>query len=110
MAGEADVLGHIQTQAWSAHGDVTDGMNDSVTYAYDSLSNLKGGELANSTTASAGYTDTAHPHLPTQVSDRSGIWVGRSPAPPPGIVAGLPARSTIATVTAISNIVLNCTW
>ncbi|OKA10059.1 RHS repeat-associated core domain-containing protein [Amycolatopsis regifaucium] len=76
-----DALGHTRAQSWSANGDVasvTDGMNNSVTYDYDSLNNLKGGKLPTSATASVGYTDTAHPHLPTQVSDFSGTKVTKS--------------------------------
>ncbi|MEU3627860.1 hypothetical protein BS329_40175 [Amycolatopsis coloradensis] len=76
-----DALGHTRAQSWSANGDVasvTDGMNNSVTYDYDTLNNLKGGKLPTSATASVGYTDTAHPHLPTQVSDFSGTKVTKS--------------------------------
>uniref|UniRef100_UPI003F496B89 RHS repeat-associated core domain-containing protein n=1 Tax=Amycolatopsis sp. CA-293810 TaxID=3239926 RepID=UPI003F496B89 len=76
-----DALGHTRAQSWSANGDVssvTDGMNNSVTYDYDALNNLKGGKLPTSATASVGYTDTAHPRLPTQVSDFSGTKVSKS--------------------------------
>ncbi|WET79006.1 RHS repeat-associated core domain-containing protein [Amycolatopsis sp. QT-25] len=76
-----DALGHTRAQSWSANGDVaslTDGMNNSVTYDYDALNNLKGGKLPTSATASVGYTDTAHPRLPTQVSDFSGTKVTKS--------------------------------
>ncbi|MFI6302835.1 RHS repeat-associated core domain-containing protein [Amycolatopsis thailandensis] len=76
-----DALGHTRAQSWSANGDVasvTDGMNNSVTYDYDALNNLKGGKLPTSATASVGYTDTAHPHLPTQVSDFSGTKVSKT--------------------------------
>ncbi|ADJ43887.1 RHS repeat-containing protein [Amycolatopsis mediterranei S699] len=70
-----DALGHSRNQGWSAHGDVnslTDATGNSVTYDYDPLNNLKGGKLPTGATMSAGYTDTAHPHLPTQVADFSG--------------------------------------
>lgn len=76
-----DALGHTRSQSWSAHGDVaalTDGLNNSVTYDYDPLDNLKGGKLPTGATAAVGYTDTAHPHLPTQVTDWSGKKVSRS--------------------------------
>ncbi|MEV6447088.1 RHS repeat-associated core domain-containing protein [Amycolatopsis sp. NPDC051716] len=70
-----DALGHDRAQAWSAHGDVnalTDATGNSVTYDYDPLNNLKGGTLPTGAAMSVGYTDTAHPHLPTQVADFSG--------------------------------------
>ncbi|MEU4519411.1 RHS repeat-associated core domain-containing protein [Amycolatopsis sp. NPDC024027] len=70
-----DALGHERDQSWSAHGDVasvTDDLKNSVTYDYDPLNNLKGGKLPTGATVSVGYTDTAHPHLPTQVTDFSG--------------------------------------
>ncbi|MEV7045230.1 RHS repeat-associated core domain-containing protein [Amycolatopsis sp. NPDC051061] len=76
-----DALGHNRAQSWSAHGDVaslTDGLNNSTTYDYDPLNNLKGGKLATGATMSVGYTDSAHPHLPTQVADFSGNKVSSS--------------------------------
>ncbi len=76
-----DALGHSRAQGWSAHGDVntvSDGLNNSTTYDYDALNNLKGGKLPTGASASIGYTDTAHPHLPTQSSDFSGKKVSRS--------------------------------
>ncbi|SFW92047.1 RHS repeat-associated core domain-containing protein [Amycolatopsis australiensis] len=76
-----DALNHERDQAWSAHGDVaslTDSLNNSVTYDYDPLNNLKGGKLPTGATMSAGYTDTAHPHLPTQIADFSGHTVTSS--------------------------------
>ena len=76
-----DALGHNRTQSWSAHGDVaslTDGLNNSVTYDYDPLNNLKGGKLPTGAAMSLGYTDTAHPHLPTQIADFSGNKVTSS--------------------------------
>jgi RHS repeat-associated protein len=76
-----DALGHNRAQSWSAHGDVaslTDGLNNSTTYDYDPLNNLKGGKLATGATMSVGYTDSAHPHLPTQVADFSSNKVSSS--------------------------------
>ncbi|SEF37515.1 RHS repeat-associated core domain-containing protein [Amycolatopsis pretoriensis] len=76
-----DALGHSRAQSWSAHGDVallTDGLKNSTTYDYDPLNNLKGGKLPTGASMSAGYTDTAHPHLPTQITDFSGNTVTSS--------------------------------
>ncbi|MFT7868361.1 RHS repeat protein, partial [Amycolatopsis sp. A24] len=76
-----DALGHSRDQAWSAHGDVnslTDATGNSVTYDYDPLNNLKGGKLPTGAAMSVGYTDTAHPHLPTQVADFSGNKVNNT--------------------------------
>ncbi|OXM70604.1 type IV secretion protein Rhs [Amycolatopsis vastitatis] len=76
-----DALGHGRAQGWSSHGDVnslTDATGNSVSYDYDPLNNLKGGKLPTGATMSVGYTDTAHPHLPTQVADFSGDAVSNS--------------------------------
>lgn len=76
-----DALGHDRAQSWSAHGDVallTDSLKNSVSYDYDPLNNLKGGKLPTGAAMSVGYTDTAHPHLPTQVADFSGHTVSNS--------------------------------
>ncbi|MFF1608537.1 RHS repeat-associated core domain-containing protein [Amycolatopsis sp. NPDC058278] len=76
-----DALGHSRDQAWSSHGDVnslTDATGNSVTYDYDPLNNLKGGKLPTGAAMSVGYTDTAHPHLPTQVADFSGNKVNNT--------------------------------
>ncbi|MFJ1765352.1 RHS repeat-associated core domain-containing protein [Amycolatopsis sp. NPDC088138] len=76
-----DALGHERAQAWSAHGDVnslTDGLQNSVTYDYDPLNNLKGGKLPTGAAMTVGYTDTGHPHLPTQVADYSGNKVSNT--------------------------------
>ncbi|MFT7873032.1 RHS repeat protein, partial [Amycolatopsis sp. A24] len=76
-----DALGHSRDQGWSAHGDVnslTDATGNSVTYDYDPLNNLKGGKLPTGAAMSVGYTDTAHPHLPTQVADFSGNKVNNT--------------------------------
>ncbi|WP_410674091.1 RHS repeat-associated core domain-containing protein [Amycolatopsis sp. cmx-4-68] len=76
-----DALGHDRAQSWSAHGDVnslTDATGNSVSYDYDPLNNLKGGKLPTNATMSVGYTDTAHPHLPTQIADFSGNKVSNT--------------------------------
>ncbi|WP_410597995.1 RHS repeat-associated core domain-containing protein [Amycolatopsis sp. lyj-23] len=73
-----DALNHDRAQSWSAHGDVkslTDGLQNSATYDYDPLNNLKGGTLPTGAAMTVGYTDTGHPHLPTQVADFSGHTV-----------------------------------
>ncbi|MGW4062185.1 RHS repeat-associated core domain-containing protein [Amycolatopsis sp. NPDC004747] len=76
-----DALGHSRTQGWSAHGDVnslTDATGNSITYDYDPLNNLKGAKLPTGASMTAGYTDTAHPHLPTTIADFSGNKVSNT--------------------------------
>ncbi|MFD1145763.1 RHS repeat-associated core domain-containing protein [Saccharothrix hoggarensis] len=70
-----DALGHVQSQTWTAASDVnttTNGLQHSTTYQYDSLNNLIGTKLATGAQSVVGYTSSAHPHLPTQVTDASG--------------------------------------
>ncbi|MFD7655361.1 RHS repeat-associated core domain-containing protein [Actinosynnema sp. NPDC059797] len=70
-----DALGHEQSQTWTAASDVnttTNGLQHSTTYRYDSLNNLIGTELPTGAKSVVGYTSSAHPHLPTQVTDPSG--------------------------------------
>ncbi len=70
-----DALGHVQSRTWTANSDVnttTDGLSHSTTYSYDSLNNLIGTELPTGAKNVVGYTSSAHPHLPTQVTDASG--------------------------------------
>ncbi|MFJ6673785.1 RHS repeat-associated core domain-containing protein [Actinosynnema sp. NPDC091369] len=70
-----DALGHSQSQTWTAASDVnvtTNALSHSTTYQYDSLNNLIGTKLATGAQSVVGYTSSAHPHLPTQVTDASG--------------------------------------
>ncbi|MCE6998454.1 RHS repeat protein [Saccharothrix sp. S26] len=70
-----DALGHVRSQTWTAASDVnttTDALSHSTTYQYDSLNNLIGTKLATGAQSVVGYTSSAHPHLPTQVTDASG--------------------------------------
>ncbi|MFE9749462.1 RHS repeat-associated core domain-containing protein [Saccharothrix saharensis] len=70
-----DALGHVQSQTWTAASDVnttTNALSHSTTYQYDSLNNLIGTKLATGAQSVVGYTSSAHPHLPTQVTDASG--------------------------------------
>ncbi|MFD7657434.1 RHS repeat-associated core domain-containing protein, partial [Actinosynnema sp. NPDC059797] len=70
-----DALGHAQSRTWTANGDVnttTDALSQSTTYSYDPLNNLIGTELPTGATTAVGYTSSAHPYLPTQVTDASG--------------------------------------
>ncbi|WP_447007252.1 RHS repeat-associated core domain-containing protein [Saccharothrix isguenensis] len=70
-----DALGHEQSQTWTAASDVnttTTALSHSTTYQYDSLNNLIGTELPTGAKNVVGYTSSAHPHLPTQVTDASG--------------------------------------
>ncbi len=75
-----DALGHSQTTTWTANSDVntaTDALTQSTTYQYDTANNLVGTKLATGAESTVGYTDAAHPHLPTQVTDGSGNEVTR---------------------------------
>ncbi|MGM1065703.1 RHS repeat-associated core domain-containing protein [Saccharothrix sp. Mg75] len=70
-----DALGHEQSQTWTANSDVntaTNALSHSTTYNYDSLNNLIGTQLPTGAQSVVGYTSSAHPHLPTQVTDPSG--------------------------------------
>ncbi|MFE9749012.1 RHS repeat-associated core domain-containing protein [Saccharothrix saharensis] len=70
-----DALGHVQSRTWTANSDVnatTDALSHSTTYTYDSLNNLIGTQLPTGAKNVVGYTSSAHPHLPTQVTDASG--------------------------------------
>ncbi|MDU0294845.1 RHS repeat-associated core domain-containing protein, partial [Saccharothrix longispora] len=70
-----DALGHVQSQTWTANSDVnvtTNALSHSTTYQYDSLNNLVGTKLATGAQSVVGYTSSAHPYLPTQVTDASG--------------------------------------
>ncbi|SFQ70197.1 YD repeat-containing protein, partial [Amycolatopsis arida] len=75
-----DALGHSRKQTWTANSDVavtTDGLNNNTTRSYDELNNLISTELPTGATTSIGYTDTAHPHLPTSVTDPQGNQLTR---------------------------------
>lgn len=70
-----DALGHTRSQTWTAASDVnttTNALQHSTTYRYDSLNNLIGTDLPTGAKSVVGYTDSAHPHLPTQITDPSG--------------------------------------
>ncbi|MFD9735195.1 RHS repeat-associated core domain-containing protein [Umezawaea sp. NPDC059074] len=70
-----DALGHAQSRTWTANSDVntaTNALTNSTTYTYDPLNNLIGTQLATGAKNVVGYTDSTHPHLPTQVTDPSG--------------------------------------
>ncbi|MFC6087702.1 RHS repeat-associated core domain-containing protein [Saccharothrix lopnurensis] len=70
-----DALGHEQSRTWTANSDVnttTDSLSHSTTYSYDPLNNLIGTQLPTGAKNVVGYTSSAHPHLPTQVTDASG--------------------------------------
>ncbi|WP_053739546.1 RHS repeat domain-containing protein [Nocardia sp. NRRL S-836] len=75
-----DALGHIQSRTWTANSDVnvtTNGLQHSTTYDYDPQQNLIGTKLATGAKNVVGYTDSAHPHPPTQITDASGNQVTR---------------------------------
>ncbi|MCP2098960.1 RHS repeat-associated core domain-containing protein, partial [Actinosynnema pretiosum] len=75
-----DALGHVQSQTWTAASDVnttTNSLSHSTTREYDSLNNMIGTKLPTGAENVVGYTDSAHPHLPTQVTDGSGNQVTR---------------------------------
>ncbi|WP_244223694.1 RHS repeat-associated core domain-containing protein [Amycolatopsis circi] len=75
-----DALGHQQQASWTANGDVqttTDGLNNNTTNSYDPLNNLIGTQLPTGAKTGVGYTDTAHPHLPTTVTDPAGDKISR---------------------------------
>ncbi|MCP2242359.1 RHS repeat-associated core domain-containing protein [Lentzea aerocolonigenes] len=75
-----DALGHTQSRTWTANSDVnvtTNGLQHSTTYDYDPQQNLIGTKLATGAKNVVGYTDSAHPHLPTQITDASGNQVTR---------------------------------
>ncbi|TDX98678.1 RHS repeat-associated protein [Amycolatopsis arida] len=75
-----DALGHSRSQTWTANSDIavtTDGLNNSTTYRYDELNNLISTQLPTGATTSVGYTDAAHPHLPTTVTDPQGNRLSR---------------------------------
>ncbi|MEV0680274.1 RHS repeat-associated core domain-containing protein [Actinosynnema sp. NPDC050436] len=75
-----DALGHARAQTWTAAGDVnstTNATQHSTTYQYDSGNNLIGTKLPTGAQNVVGYTSSAHPHLPTQITDGSGNQVTR---------------------------------
>lgn len=75
-----DALGHTQSTTWTANSDVNvaiNGLEHSTTYDYDPQNNLIGTKLATGAQSVVGYTDSAHPHLPTQITDPSGNQVTR---------------------------------
>ncbi|MGW7538602.1 RHS repeat-associated core domain-containing protein [Amycolatopsis sp. NPDC054798] len=81
QSSATDALGHQQQASWTANGDVqiaTDGLNNSTTNAYDPFNNLIGTQLPTGAKTSVGYTDAAHPHLPTTVTDPAGDRISRS--------------------------------
>ncbi|GHH32479.1 RHS repeat protein [Lentzea cavernae] len=76
-----DALGHAQSRTWTANSDVnvtTNGLQHSTTYDYDPQQNLIGTKLATGAKNVVGYADSAHPHLPTQITDASGNQVTRT--------------------------------
>ncbi|WP_329060553.1 RHS repeat-associated core domain-containing protein [Amycolatopsis sp. NBC_01480] len=76
-----DALGHQRQQSWTANSDVQttmDGLNNSTTNHYDPLNNLIGTDLPTGAKTGVGYTDAAHPHLPTTVTDPAGDQVSRT--------------------------------
>ncbi|MGW7533307.1 RHS repeat-associated core domain-containing protein [Amycolatopsis sp. NPDC054798] len=76
-----DALGHTLAQTWTANSDLqtsVDGLNNTTTNSYDPLNNLIGTQLPTTAKASVGYTDAAHPHLPTTVTNPAGDKISRS--------------------------------
>ncbi|MFE3170045.1 RHS repeat-associated core domain-containing protein [Amycolatopsis sp. NPDC059235] len=76
-----DALGHEQKASWTANSDVqttTDGLNNNTTNSYDPLNNLIGTQLPTGAKTSVGYTDAAHPHLPTTVTNPAGDKISRN--------------------------------
>ncbi|MDT8909367.1 RHS repeat-associated core domain-containing protein [Amycolatopsis sp. PS_44_ISF1] len=76
-----DALSHSQAQQWTANSDVqttADGLNNSTTNSYDPLNNLIGTQLPTGAKTGVGYTDAAHPHLPTTVTDPAGDKISRT--------------------------------
>ncbi|MDU0288974.1 RHS repeat-associated core domain-containing protein [Saccharothrix longispora] len=75
-----DALGHRRSTTWTANSDVastTNALDHQVSYSYDTLNNPTGSSRPTGATSAVGYTSSAHPHLPTLVTDPSGNNLSR---------------------------------
>ncbi|MBW4718826.1 RHS repeat-associated core domain-containing protein [Saccharothrix obliqua] len=75
-----DALGHTRSQTWTAAGDLsttTNALQHTTTHSHDSLANPTGTRLPTGARTTTGYTNPAHPHLPTQFTDGSGNRTSR---------------------------------
>lgn len=70
-----DPLGNEQSKTWTANSDAastTDALGASVTRTYDANNNPVSATLPTGAKNVVGYTDAAHPNLPTSQTDAQG--------------------------------------
>lgn len=70
-----NALGHTRRRTWTAGGHLSatvDAAGNTTTRGHDQADNLVSVTLPTGATARVEYGDSAHPHLPTAVTDRAG--------------------------------------
>lgn len=70
-----DPLGHDQSKTWTANSDVastSNALGANITYGFDGKNNPVSATQPTGAKTVTGYTDPAHPTLPTSVTDPQG--------------------------------------